>query len=88
MREADDALIAKARLFVDCRETTLTDVGDLAIPIAAGLIGPGDVRADLYDLAAGVRGRADDAEVTLFKNGGGAHLDLMVARAIMDIAGV
>lgn len=88
MREADDALIAKARLFVDCRETTLTDVGDLAIPIAAGLIGPGDVRADLYDLAAGIRGRSSDAEITLFKNGGGAHLDLMTARAIMDIAGV
>ncbi len=88
MREADDALIAKARLFADCRETTLADVGDLAIPISAGLIGPGDVRADLYDLAAGKHGRTGDAEITLFKNGGGAHLDLMTARAIMTIAGV
>lgn len=88
MREADDALIAKARLFVDCRETTLTEVGDLAIPIAAGLIAPVDVRADLHDLAAGKHGRTGDAEITLFKNGGGAHLDLMTARAIMTIAGV
>ncbi|WP_028466649.1 ornithine cyclodeaminase family protein [Nisaea denitrificans] len=88
MREADDALIARARLFVDCRETTVADVGDLAIPIAAGLIGPADVRADLYDLASGAKGRTGDAEITLFKNGGGAHLDLMTARAIMQLAGV
>ena len=87
MREADDALIAKARLFVDCRETTLADVGDLAIPIGAGLIGPEDVRADLYDLAGGATGRTDDNDITLFKNGGGAHLDLMTARAILAAAG-
>mgnify|MGYP003114093281 FL=1 len=87
MREADDGLIAKARLFVDCRDTTLADVGDLAIPIAAGLIAPTDVRADLYDLAAGEQGRTNDLEITLFKNGGGAHLDLMTARAIMAAAG-
>ncbi|WP_193171898.1 ornithine cyclodeaminase family protein [Nisaea nitritireducens] len=88
MREADDALISRARLFVDCRETTVADVGDLAIPIKSGLIGAKDVRADLYDLAAGTPGRTDDAEITLFKNGGGAHLDLMTARAIMAATGV
>lgn len=88
MREADDALIARAGLFVDCRETTLADVGDLAIPIESGLMRPEDIRADLYDLAAGAVARTDDAEITLFKNGGGAHLDLMTARVIMGVAGV
>lgn len=79
MREADDALISTASLFVDARETTLHDIGELAIPLAAGVIGEGDVRADLYDLAAGAPGRRSDAEITLFKNGGGAHLDIMTA---------
>ncbi len=38
--------------------------------------------ADYYDLNAFQR-RSDD-EITLFKNGGGAHLDLMTSRYILD----
>ncbi|MFV2035016.1 MAG: ornithine cyclodeaminase family protein, partial [Halocynthiibacter sp.] len=48
MREADDTLISTASLFVDARETTLHDIGELAIPLAAGVITEADVRADLY----------------------------------------
>ena len=79
MREADDSLIAKCRLFVDARETTIHDIGELTIPIATGVISESDVRGDLYDLCNGGTGRTSDAEVTVFKNGGGAHLDLMTA---------
>ena len=84
MREADDALMRRAELFVDSRDTTLEHIGELAIPIAAGVIGPDDVRGDLYDLVAGRSGRSDGDAITVFKNGGGAHLDLIVARAILD----
>ncbi len=83
MREADDAALRRGRLFVDCRETTIGHIGELTIPIAAGVIGPGDVEGDLYDLVAGRAGRASAEEITLFKNGGGAHLDLMTGRAIL-----
>lgn len=79
MREADDEALRRARLFVDSRETTLEDTGELAIPIAAGVIGEADVLADLYELCAGRAGREGPDEITLFKNGGGAHLDLMTA---------
>ncbi|MGG7567779.1 ornithine cyclodeaminase family protein [Rhodovulum sp. DZ06] len=79
MREADDALIASGALFVDSRETTIHHIGELKIPIAAGVIGPDHVRADFYDLAAGAPARPSDDAVTVFKNGGGAHLDLMIA---------
>ena len=79
MREADDALISSASLFADSRETVLEHIGELRIPIAKKVISPADVKGDLYDLViANSQQRCDD-EITVFKNGGGAHLDLMVA---------
>lgn len=86
MREADDALISGGALFVDSRETTLGHIGELSIPIAAGVIAPDDVRGDFYDLVSGGAGRRADDEITVFKNGGGAHMDLMVARYITSVA--
>jgi ornithine cyclodeaminase len=83
MREVDDAAIARARVFVDSRETTIGHIGELMLPIAAGVIDAGDVAGDLADLVAGRAGRRSRDEITLFKNGGGAHLDLMTARAIL-----
>lgn len=79
MREADDALIAKARLFVDSRESTMRHIGELSIPIANGLITANDIIGDHYDLAMGRCGRDTEEEITVFKNGGGAHLDTMIA---------
>lgn len=87
MREADDALLQKARLFVDSRETTIGHIGELTIPLKAGAIAEADVLADLYELAGGASGRTAEGEVTVFKNGGGAHLDLMTAKAILRLLG-
>jgi len=84
MREADDLAMQRARIFVDSRATTIHHIGELMIPIASGAIAETDVEGDLYDLAAGKIGRQDANEITLFKNGGGAHLDLMTGRAILD----
>lgn len=80
MREADDAVLQKARIFVDNKRTTMDHIGELKIPLAAGVIPPEAVIADYYDL--GVFQRYSDDEITLFKNGGGAHLDLMTSRYI------
>lgn len=86
MREADDALMQKAKLFVDSRETTIDHIGELKDPIARGVISAADVLADYYDMVQpDCTLRAGDDDITLFKNGGGAHLDLMVANAIYDI---
>lgn len=84
MREADDAALKKARIFVDSRVTTIEHIGELKRPIAAGVITADDVVADYYDIASGTFARGNDAEITLFKNGGGAHLDLMTAAYIRD----
>ena len=44
-----------------------------------------DLIADLHELARDQKtGRETQDEITLFKNGGGAHLDLMVARHILE----
>ncbi|WP_124112779.1 ornithine cyclodeaminase family protein [Palleronia sp. THAF1] len=82
MREADDTLISGAALFVDCRDTTIDHIGELTIPISAGIIDESAVLGDLYDLIEGTQGRRDPQDVTVFKNGGGAHLDLMMAAYI------
>ncbi|WP_114348193.1 ornithine cyclodeaminase family protein [Paracoccus lutimaris] len=88
MREADDTLLRRARIFVDSRETTLEHIGELKIPLAAGVISPESVLGDYYDLEARRAGRVTPEEITLCKNGGGAHLDLMTARAIIAACAV
>lgn len=85
MREADDRLIAGSALFVDSRATTLGHIGELIMPIESGAITAGDVLGDLYDLVReDARRRASDDEITVYKNGGGAHLDLMIATYIAE----
>ena len=81
MREADDAALARARLFCDSRKTA-GETGELIRPTASGAIRPDAVVADFYEIEAMRRGSKD--EITLFKNGGGAHLDLMVSRHILE----
>ncbi len=85
MREADDVALQRATLFVDSRDTTIPHIGELMIPIESGAISAADIFADFYDIDA-VRRRSAE-EITLFKNGGGAHLDLMVARHIQELCG-
>jgi len=84
MREVDDAALKAATLFVDSRETTLHHIGEVKIPLEQGVISEADVVADLYDIPDGKFARSSEDEITLFKNGGGAHLDLMTARYILD----
>ena len=83
MREADDTTMQRARIFVDSFDTTIEHIGELIDPIASGAITRSDVLADFYDLSSSKFARSDDAEITVFKNGGGAHLDLMTANYIL-----
>lgn len=83
MREADDALLQKARIYVDSRATTIRHIGEIAIPLAQGIITEADILGDLYDIAGGIP-RADD-DITVYKNGGGAHLDLMTAHYLISL---
>lgn len=83
MREADDEVLRRASIFVDSRATTIHHIGEMKDPIARGVITEADIRADFYDMAQGVYRRNSDDEITIAKNGGGAHLDLMTASYIL-----
>lgn len=80
MREADDALMATAAVFVDTVDGALAEAGDLVQPLQAGLITRSSVLADLADLTTGRhQGRSDAQQVTLFKSVGTAIEDLCAA---------
>jgi ornithine cyclodeaminase len=81
MREVDDTAMARARLFVDARTTTIHHIGELIDPLKSGAITESHIIADFYDDPALYARRSDD-EITIAKNGGGAHLDLMTASYI------
>jgi ornithine cyclodeaminase len=84
MREADDDVLRRAgRLFVDTRNNC-EGSGDVAGPLAAGVISRTDIVADLFDLCKGRhRGRESDDEITVYKNVGGGHLDMFATRHLV-----
>lgn len=82
MREVDDTALSRASIFVDSFDTTLAHIGELKIPLETGALQRGAVIADHYQPETFTR--TSDDEITLFKNGGGAHLDLMTSRHILD----
>jgi ornithine cyclodeaminase len=84
-READDEAMRRALIFVDRFESAFASSGDILQPIANGAIRQADVLGDLYDLVGGgVAGRRAASDITLFKNAGGAHLDLMTAELVVQ----
>lgn len=87
-READDETMARGRIFVDRRESAFEGVGDILTPIANGTITAADVLGDLHDVVAGSAGRRAPDEITVFKNAGGGHLDLITAEAVLTAAGL
>lgn len=82
MREVDDAALKRSRIFVDSLDTTVRHIGEIKIPTESGVISTDDIVADYYNIKNFTR--QSDNEITLFKNGGGAHLDLMTSRYILD----
>jgi ornithine cyclodeaminase len=82
MREADDEALTRSRLFVDSYNTTVGHIGEIEIPLQSGVIQRDDLIADYYTPEK--MQRKSDSEITLFKNGGGAHLDLMTSRYILE----
>jgi ornithine cyclodeaminase len=83
MREADDAAIKRASVYVDTRAGAPKGSGDIAIPLRKKLLKATDIKGDLFELARGkVKGRRRKDEITLFKSVGTAIEDLAAARLI------
>ncbi|WP_199286328.1 ornithine cyclodeaminase family protein [Pseudogemmobacter humi] len=83
MREADDQLVAKADVHVNFRASAIGQVGDICQPISNGTISEKDIRGDLFDLVGRDLSRRLGG-ITLYKNAGGAYMDLLVARAYLN----
>ena len=83
MRETDDAVVRRSRIFVDTRPGAFAEAGDIVQPLAAGVIGKEAVLGDLFDLTRGtVAGRRTPSEITFFKSVGAAIEDLAAAIAV------
>ncbi|SAI71872.1 ornithine cyclodeaminase [Bordetella ansorpii] len=84
MIEADADCFARASVYVDTDEAP-TKAGDLLAAFAAGTLARDGLRGTLFDLVAGrVPGRADDAEITVFKAVGSALEDLALAARVYE----
>lgn len=79
MRESDSAAVERASVFVDTMAGAMQS-GDLAGPLADGVITDASILADLRDLVTGRHpGRTTEDEITLFKSAGFALADLAAA---------
>ena len=86
-RELDTDAVARARLFVDRRESALNEAGDVLIPMKEGSFDAGHIIAEIGELLTGkAHGRRTDDDVTLFKSLGLAVEDLACAHYLHDRA--
>ncbi len=82
-RELDSAAVARSRLFVDRRESTVNESGDYLFPLHEGAIAPDHIQGEIGDLLLGrVAGRRSADEITLFKSLGLAVEDLAAAEHV------
>ncbi len=85
MREADDEVIRKSRVYVDTIEGATSESGDLAIPIKNRVLKREEICGELAGLCSGeIPGRTGKNEITLFKSVGHAIEDLVAARLVYE----
>jgi ornithine cyclodeaminase/alanine dehydrogenase-like protein (mu-crystallin family) len=83
-RELDAAAVARARLYVDRRESALAEAGDFLLARQEGAVGDDHIRGELGDLVLGrVAGRESAVDVTLFESLGIAIEDLAAAHVVL-----
>jgi ornithine cyclodeaminase/alanine dehydrogenase-like protein (mu-crystallin family) len=82
MQEADNALMAKARIYVDDRNNAAS-AGDICTPLSCGAIDASQIKGDLFDLCQDARFIRPAQEITVYKNAGGAQFDLVVSQFVI-----
>jgi ornithine cyclodeaminase len=84
-RELDTEAVRRATLYVDRRESALSEAGDFLIPRAEGAITDAHIAGELGDvLATRVPGRTRPDEITLFKSLGLAVEDIAAVRRVYE----
>ena len=87
VREVDEYTVLNSRVFVDVWQQGISENGEIAIPLKAGVIDLAHVKGDLGALAAGkVPARVDDSKWTLFLSGGTGVDDIAVATHLYERA--
>ena len=85
--EADGALVAKARYFVDMRLSALNEAGELRRTLEAGQIGLDHLLGEIGEVANGrVAGRITNEDITVYKSLGIAAQDLAAAHFVNERA--
>jgi alanine dehydrogenase len=86
-REIDTALMVRSRLYVDRRESAMSQAGEFVIPREEGAIGDDHIVGEIGEVLVGkAPGRNSPDEITLFKSLGIAVEDLAAARHVYDKA--
>lgn len=84
MAEADQALVAAARIFADTRASVIAKGGEIAQAIASGAITERAIEDDLFGLVArDIPVARAPSDITLFKSVGSAAFDLVAAELIL-----
>ncbi len=87
MREVDTALVRRARVIVDQREAVLAEAGDIAGPIADGVVDESVMAAEIGAVILGTEaGRTSPEEITFFKSVGSAVQDISIAGLVLATA--
>ncbi len=85
MREIPALTMQRALVVVDERRACLKEAGELIIPINQGVFVAQHIYAEIGDLTAGrVKGRENNAQITLFKSVGNAVQDLAAAEIVLQ----
>lgn len=78
-READDALMRRADLYVDARQGATEKAGDLRLALASGALVPERIRAEIGAVPAGGLPLSAASDVRVFKSMGLAIQDVVLA---------
>jgi len=85
MQEVPSETVRRAVVFVDSRQASLAEAGDLIIPLKKRHISGTHIKGEIGELASGkIQGRTSDEEVTFFKSVGVAVQDMAVAKLVFD----
>jgi ornithine cyclodeaminase/alanine dehydrogenase-like protein (mu-crystallin family) len=86
-RELDTAAVVRSRLYVDRRESALSEAGEFLLARGEGAVDDGHIVGEIGEVLAGkAPGRGAPDEITLFKSLGIAIEDLAAARYVYDKA--
>ena len=86
-REVDEVAVARGRFIVDSRSHALSQGGELRAAIAAGVVSPDYIHAEIGEVLSGeMPGREDPEMITIYKSLGHVAQDLAVAIAVHENA--